>query len=390
MKKVLIYLQENLLAPKGGPAGYCYNLYVQLKQMGYTDIQFLSQPPKGKLKCLLKKCMPGILKDMVLEMYKAILVHRLLSSKHPHKAQVDLNQYDVIHFHSTRSLYEVRDDLHDYKGKVVLTSHSPTLLSLELYDALNLCEKLIYGWLYKKLEAMDEYSFRNADYIFFPCEEAEEPYRNNWSKFEEIKRERKENFRYILTGIQKPVYRKTREVILRSHNIPFDAVVICYVGRHNEIKGYDILKKMGEKILSAYPNVYFLIAGKEKPIGGLKNHRWIEVGWTDDPYSLIAASDLFVLPNRETYFDLVLLEVLSIGIPVVCSATGGNKYFSRIEQKGIFLYKNFDEGIRYISSLIETNRQERRSLGVLNKEIFQQNFTSETFARNYISLIQSL
>ena len=389
MKRVLIYIQENLLAPKGGPLGYNYNLYVQLKQMECTEFQFLPPQPKRELK-EWRKFVPNVIKNIVHEIRKARSVSRLLSSKYPHKAQIDINQYDVIHFHDTKSLYEIRDDLSNYHGKIVLTSHSPTLPSMEIYDMLNKREKRMFGWLYKKLNSMDEYSFRKADYIFFPCEEAEEPYRNNWPQFSEIKKEKKNSFRYILTGIEKPVFKKTREEILLLYNIPKDAVVVSYVGRHNKIKGYDILKRMAERILSVYPNVYFLIAGKEEPIRGLENHRWIEVGWTDDPYSLIAASDLFVLPNRETYFDLILLEVLSIGIPVVCGATGGNKYFSHIGQKGIFLYETFNDGIQYISSLVEKTEQERNLLGAFNKVLFEKKFTNEIFARNYISLIQSL
>lgn len=69
---------------------------------------------------------------------------------------------------------------------------------------------------------------------------------------------------------------------------------------------------------------------------GLKDSRWKEVGWTNDSQSIIAASDVFVLPNRETYFDIIMLEVLSCGKIVIASRTGGNKYFEKIGAKGVF------------------------------------------------------
>ena len=50
----------------------------------------------------------------------------------------------------------------------------------------------------------------------------------------------------------------------------------------------------------------FLIAWKEYPIKWLNNDRWIEIWWTDKPYEIIKASDIFILPNKETYFDLIL------------------------------------------------------------------------------------
>lgn len=393
MAKVLIYIQEDSLSPKGGPLGYNYNLKIELERIGCDDIKFLPARPKGKFeqfKQKLHKYVPKSIKKIIVGIQNAKAIRQLLSSRVSHKASVDISQFDRIHFHDTKSMYGVRDDLITYKGKVILTSHSPTLLSLEIYDMLSEWEKKRYGSLYKQLELMDEYSFKRANYIIFPCEDSEEPYRNNWPLFPKIKEEKKECFRYLLSGIQTVKCIKTREEILTHYNIPLDSIVISYVGRHNTIKGYDILKKMGEKILSIYPNVYFLIAGKEESIKKMENPRWIEVGWTNDPHSLISASDLFILPNRDTYFDLILLEVLSIGIPIVTSATGGNKYFVRFRQKGVFLYNTLDEAIMVIASLIKMSDNERKSLGDLNLRLFQEYFTNEIFARNYISLIKSL
>ncbi len=52
--------------------------------------------------------------------------------------------------------------------------------------------------------------------------------------------------------------------------------MVSYVGRHNEIKGYADLKKMGEKLLNNQ-NTYFLIAGKEEPMDWIIHTglRWV-------------------------------------------------------------------------------------------------------------------
>ena len=71
----------------------------------------------------------------------------------------------------------------------------------------------------------------------------------------------------------------------------------------------------------------------------MRDERWIEVGWTDEPHSLTNASDCLVVPNRQTYFDLVILEGLSLGIPIVTSMTGGNKYFKKEKCGGVFYTK---------------------------------------------------
>ena len=84
------------------------------------------------------------------------------------------------------------------------------------------------------------------------------------------------------TGIVGCKAKVNREDFRKKYGIPDNAFVISYAGRHNEIKGYADLKRLGEKLL-ADKNVYFLIAGKEEPMTGLKNDHWIEVGWTNDP-----------------------------------------------------------------------------------------------------------
>ena len=46
-------------------------------------------------------------------------------------------------------------------------------------------------------------------------------------------------------------------------------------------------------LLNKHDNIYILVAGKEEPMKGLAHPHWIEVGWTNDPYSLINACDIF-------------------------------------------------------------------------------------------------
>ena len=41
------------------------------------------------------------------------------------KGMVDLSSYDAVHFHSTFDLYSQKKNLEDFKGIVLLTSHTP-------------------------------------------------------------------------------------------------------------------------------------------------------------------------------------------------------------------------------------------------------------------------
>lgn len=388
--RVLIYMEEHYLKPIGGPAGYLYNLKNELDRRKNKDIEFIKKNDKhATVKKTVRK-MPKFLYKLLLIFKRVAEISFLLSSR-PKITDVNLDDYDMVHFHSTFRLFEAKDSLKNYKGKVLLTSHSPKPLFMErMEDMATPLERKIFKRKYLRLSSVDEYAFNRADYIIFPCPEAEEPYLNNWEKFSEIKEKNKDKFRYLLTGINECNVKVGKEEIRRTYKIPDDAFIISYAGRHNVTKGYDMLLKIGEKLLHEDHNIYFLIAGKEEPLKGIKNDRWIEVGWTNDPHSLIAASDVFVLPNKETYFDIVMLEVLSLGKIVVASNTGGNKYFKKINAEGIFLYNTIDEAVSLLNRVMDMPHEEKNRLEQFNKRLFNEKFTGEIFCNNYIELLNEL
>lgn len=391
MKNILVYLADGILAPKGGPVGYNYHLKKQLERMNVKNVHYIhsdggfskqSQSFVNKIKNKRLRYVALIIKSVVKKFtYLYGFSHRSL---------VDLTPYDIVHFHSPMDMYMVRDSLKKYKGTVVLTSHTPTVSHKEIIDILTEWERRHMMWYYKKLADIDYYAFMRADYIFFPCEEAEEPYYNNWDKYKEVKDAKRDRYRYLLTGTCQCTAKRSTQDIRSQYNIPMDAFVVSYVGRHNSIKGYDILKEIGEDILRKHDNVYFLIAGKEEPLQGLDNKRWIEVGWTDDPHSLIAASDVFVLPNRETYFDLVMLEVLSLGTIIVANNTGGNKYFSNTNTNGIILFNGITEAVRQVELVMQIDKDSKNRMMENNKKLFNEQFSLDVFANNYCRLINSL
>lgn len=387
MKKLLIYYPEDALEPKGGPAGYLYNLKKGLEECRKqenlpVDISFYSNMPSGiENNSELRKRIP----KRLLEFRRALNDARFLRKKFP--IDNGMFAYDIIHFHSAEKMYLCRDFLNQYHGKVILTSHCPCGIYKERIDKLNPFDYKLMRNQIDKLEELDRYAFERADYIIFPCKDAEEPYFNTWPRYTSIRED--EKYRYMPTGIIACHAKINRENYRKKYGIPNDAFVISYVGRHNEIKGYADLRQMGEQVLKD-PNTYFLIGGKEEPIKGLDNDRWIEVGWTTDPYSLIAASDVFVLPNRETYFDLVLLEVLSLGIPVVLSDTGGNKFFKKYDLKGLKYFSSVDQGVEAIKCFQLMDKQIRKKAGEELAELCETEFSVKEFAHRYIQIISEI
>lgn len=392
MKKVLVYLEKEKLAPKGGPYGYIYNLMDGLDKVEKPkdlEINLIEGINGSTVGDRVKKMKAGPAKTAVQTVKNLVSKGKLLYGAN-HKAMVDLSGYDLVHFHSTRMMFAARDSLKDYTGKVALTSHAPTLLSKEVYDGLTDFERKFFGWFYKKLICIDEYAFARADYLIFPCQEAEEPYYNNWDKYAALHQSHPEKFKYFATGTLPKTAKLSRSEVRKKYNIPSDAFVVSYVGRHNEIKGYGDLKEIATEVLKKNKDIYFLIAGKEEPMKGLDHPHWVEAGWTDDPGSVIQGADMFILPNRETYFDLVMLEVLSLKQLVLASRTGGNKYFEKYNDTGILLYSNKNAAVEQILKLSDCQPEKLEQLRQKNLDLYRQEFTTTAFASNYIKILEEL
>ncbi len=384
----LIHVPQNDLSPVGGPCGYLYNLKNGLDAIDCNEIDFLPALPFAKR--AIRKASFLVHSHQSLEQKLEYRADELLTYlKRDNKPSVDYSRYRSIHFHATRDLYAYRKSLEHYDGSVVLTSHTPCVPFDEVYESYKrLTNKTVQSEL-KILEKVDEYAFQRADVVVFPCKAAEEPYYHTWKRYSDIRKEM--NVQYLLTGSPEVVAKSSSDLIRNQYSIPSDAFVVSFVGRHNDIKGYPDLIKIAKKVLSQRSDVYFLIAGKiNDTIDFPKSDRWIEAGWTNDPYSIINASDLFILPNRETYFDLVLIEVLSLGIPVLASCTGGNKWFSSINAPGINLFKSEDEAIESIFKAYAMYKMDSFCFTPSNKEIYREYFTVNEFARNYIRLITTI
>lgn len=391
--KVLVFLEENKLSPRGGPYGVGYYYYYEMKKRGDKCLSFLSGDIKSELLRKngqkITRYFPSVLNKMQRSIRQIISIRRMFKNNNSIPT-IDYSQYDIIHFHTTLDLYKERKNLENYNGIVILSSHSPIPFAQEISSEINWFVKLLIPGVQKKYEMLDTYAFDRADNIIFPCPEAEEPYCNNWDYYNIIREKKKNKYRYVTTGINSVNKLNSRKEIRMLENIPTNDFVISYVGRHNYVKGYDLLKKIGEKYLAINDDSWFLICGLESPMKGIDNLRWREIGWTTNQYSYIAASDLFILPNRETYFDLVMLEVLSLGKIVVASRTGGNKYFEKMNAEGVFLYNNVDEAIEILDRISKMSREERNILEAKNKEFFNKYLTSSIMYDNYINTLEEI
>lgn len=413
----------------GGPSGYLYNIHKWLQEHPKDEISFLSdllvlysngEPvlnekhgrtsfvphvpewrrklqslpnylkpwyPLTKLKCRIENFFFRFNKGL------DIFERKFKSGINVIPKSIDLNEFDFIHFHLLPSLQQFLNSHPEYRGKTILTSHCPCPWTYEMLDVFNPPFRNYFRNLGIKNECEAYYG---ASYIMFPCEDAKEPYVKN-KKVKAVFENRKESFFYVPTSILDLKTEIKDEHAFKRLGISKDAFVITYIGRHCSIKGYDILKKVGEKLLGKYSNLYFVCAGKGS-IPPYTHERWIELGFIDYANEVHAQGDLYIIANKETFFDIGTLEVLRAGNHVILSNTGGNKYFRTLpssDTEGIGYFEIDD--IDHLCNMVEVLIQKKKSNphffaneAYANRLLFLKHFTIDKYIDKYISELQCL
>lgn len=397
MRKILIW-NDYPLGPVGGPSGYLYNLKSYLLENNIKNIDFLNNEDYIKNVEIKKQKKFQKIRDVIRTLKENIFKTKKLEKRinkfyKPYEGDYSfINDYDIIHFHDTKSFNKAKSILKNFKGITLLTSHCPkTPAQEEIEDNMKIEYKDFPKKLREKLEQYDQEAFENADYLVFPCKEAQEPYEED-EKIKNIlsSKEKSAKILYLPTGIPLKEIEQDCDFFSKKGVDVENKFIVSYIGRHNKVKGYDFLKTLGERVLEKYEDVVFVIGGEiNKLIPPVNNKNWIEFGWTKEGYNIIKNSDMFVLPNEKTYFDLILLEVLSMGAPVLLSETGGNKYFKKYGEKGFFYFKkhNLEDAIQKFEEAYKLWKNNKLKLkGEENYNLFIEDFTVKTFGESYCRL----
>ena len=181
--------------------------------------------------------------------------------------------------------------------------------------------------------------------------------------------------------------------------IPRDAAVILTSARMDPTKNIDLILRIAGRVIASAPQALFLVAGsgshldeyKARAAGaGLESHvRFI--GFHQDMYALLAASDVFLLPSFLELHSIAILEALRMKRPAVVSqGVGCNDAFIESGMNG-YLCDPFEDR-PWIEVLIRlcTDPELRRTVGARGYEtccrLFDIRLTAERFERLYAEL----
>lgn len=284
---------------------------------------------------------------------------------------------DVVHTHGTVS---GRISARMCGKKVVYTRHSVFPVSPRI--------KKGFGKVVNKL--VNEFL---ADDIIAVAEAAKENLTDGGIAPEKIK--------VILNGVepvQKCSEEEKKEMKLK-YGIMDEDFVIGILARIEAVKGHEFLIEAAEMLKKENRPIKVLIAGtgdREEDLKKMVQEKGLEdtvlfTGFISDIPRFLSVLDIQANASYGTEAtSLALLEGMSLGIPAVVSNYGGNPGVISHGKNGyIFESKNSTDMARYLKKAMD-DQDEYSKMCMSAKEIFQQKFTAELYARNIENVYEGL
>jgi glycosyltransferase involved in cell wall biosynthesis len=247
-------------------------------------------------------------------------------------ARENAADYPWIWFHDVWTMKACLDLLKPGQ-KTILQSHCPELPSEEA--AGQGCAATDVNWT----TVAERDTFARADVIVFPNEHA--------TKIYETLLRSSAKLEYVLSGSQELQPRLLLPLDPRN-------VYYLFIGRRIPIKGFDLVLEAFKIAYEIDKSLRLLVVGNGDP---LEIPGVLDIGFSNQPATWFAACDYLVSANRQSYFDLSVMEALSLGTPLIITCTYGHRFFAEIKSPGVIGLSDAD-----VESLVKAflgNRSKR-------------------------------
>ena len=266
----------------------------------------------------------------------------------------------------------------------ILTTHNPIAPHLEEIEILKSKKKWTpseLNHICTYLELRDKIAFLLSDAIFCPYEHSLDSY-HNWSAWDDIIKHKP--IYYCLTGAPKRKQTKTKIETRQQLKIPVTDTVIIYIGRKEKVKGFHIFAEAAKHILSENRHIWFVAIGNGSIPSGISDEHFLEIGFTNEIGNFIATADACVIANRDSYFDLGMIEVLSLGCLLIASDVGGNKWLKGKSMGTTqFPPENSDSLVQKIYQVSRLSESKKSELSQDNIRLYNEYLTPFHFQQNY-------
>ena len=212
---------------------------------------------------------------------------------------------------------------------------------------------------------------------------------------------REDKFVVINSGVELGIFRELPhgelEDFKRTLGIPDNSLIVGTAGRLEPVKGPEYLIEAAKKVLSKYPQAYFIFAG-DGPLRqklenrahelGIKNNT-LFLGWRRDVTKVISIYDIFAFPSLNEGMGRVLVEAMALGKPIVASDVGGIPDLVTHGINGFLVPPKNPERLAAYIQILLGDKERRAKMGAEGKAmagIFGKDIMLESIAKLYDDL----
>lgn len=193
---------------------------------------------------------------------------------------------------------------------------------------------------------------------------------------------------------------ETKQIKPKTAYASEQPMAITFLGRLHPQKGLRALLLACKRMQESQPQIawHLNLVGEGEMRGELqamvrqfsmeeKVQFWGQVG---DPFSILAQSDIFVLPSQSEGMSNALLEAMAHGLPCIVTDIPGNNDIIVDQQNGLLVQFDNDAGLAAAIVSLATDQGLRERLGRAALQMVNARFVLDSVADQYMALYTSL
>lgn len=364
LKKVLLFSNYHFDNYQGGPSGFINQNILGHEIDNLITLQILQQKSStSRFREICKKIAKKT-SELILKNNNKIWLDSFIQNSGNEYKRLQCSQFRYVYFHDIFSLYGCLKYI-PASQQIILQSHAPQLVSEEFRELGHNIESIV------KIQEIEKRAFERANILIFPHDGARVIYDSIIDQ--------QSNIFYILSASR---------AIINTSQLPLDnSINLLFIGRRNQIKGFDLLLESFKLLRSSRKDINLLVAGNGEKID---QEGVITLGHIN-PDNWIASVDYVINLNRNSYFDLSVMEVLSTGTPLIITLTGGHIFFKGKSNGIIELEKmEMEYLIKVLKNLRKLSIEERNEMTRNNQLLYFDNFTPRHYRSRLENFIKNL
>ena len=176
---------------------------------------------------------------------------------------------------------------------------------------------------------------------------------------------------------------------------PKKSFLVGHVGAlDNNQKGQEFIITVARELQQSHPDIHFLLVGGgddekmlKKLATGLNNLKFI--GFVNNVGDYLAAIDLFILPSLKEGIGSILLDAMSMKLPVVACSVGGVPEIVHNGENGYLIETKRPDLLRDAILSLYNNPNIRVKMGERGSQL-AVNYTAKIMSEKYLKIYRSI